>query len=236
MSKILLDKTSPPMSAKSRDDFVIGYELLEADTLNYFDPLHKNISIWIQSQAREILHSGNPVKHQPLSESQITAIIANAGSKQGGLVTRKDFSMAFDPIAEPEKNSLHSASSLECSVFDQTTSIIAEDVAPYVRSIVAYDAKLQQERARLSNLLSEGGRKGKRLRTTRSALSALEGGPRKNTRPEKYFRVPLNAHLVRNTGMQCWEDAVASEMQMRDSEVEIRRDESEDASGMTDSC
>jgi hypothetical protein len=81
-----------------------------------------------------------------------------------------------------------------------------------VRSIVAYDAKLQQERARLSNLLSEGGRKGKRLRTTRSALSALEGGARKTTRPEKYFRVPLNPHLVNRTGLQSWQDAVSAEI------------------------
>ena len=92
---------------------------------------------------------------------KVFAKIAAIGCRQERSICRQDFSIAFDPISEPERNTVQSASSLEHSVFDRTTTTIAIDVAPYVRSIVAYDAKLQQERAQLSNLLSEGGRKGK---------------------------------------------------------------------------
>jgi hypothetical protein len=101
-------------------------------------------------------------------------------------------------------------------VFDRTTTLICLDVAPYIRSIVAYDATLAAERARLSNLLSEGGgsRKGKRLRTTRSALSALEGGARRTTRREKYFRVLLNPYLIARTGKKEWREAVEREMEI----------------------
>jgi hypothetical protein len=225
------------VTGKARDDFIIGYELLQADTMTSFDMLNKDIAICIKSQARELLQSDNHVGFEAPSEAQVSAKIAALGCRQDRLICRKDFSVAFDPIAEPERTSVHSASSLENSVFDRTTTTIAVDVAPYVRSIVAYDAKLQQERARLSNLLSEGGRKGKRLRTTRSALSALEGGTRKTTRPEKYFRVPLNPHLVNRTGLQSWQDALSAEMSESEArETPLALDGREGSSpGMTDS-
>lgn len=212
IKKILLDACCPPLSAKLRDDFVIGYELLQADTLTSYDTLGKDVSIWIKSQTRDLLQPDSQPNLKAPCEAKISSNIASIGRKYDNAISRKDFSLAFDPIAEPEKTIFQSSSSLDPSVFDRVTSTIAIDVAPYVRSIVAHDAKLQQERARLSNLLSEGGRKGKRLRTTRSALSALEGGTRRTTRPERYFRVPLNPHLVSRTGLQSWQDAVAAEM------------------------
>lgn len=211
-TKVLLDTVAPQAAAKARDDFIIGYELLQADTMVSYTMLDKEIAIWIKSQARELLQFDGLARFEAPSEAQVSAKIADLGCRRDDLICRQDFSIAFDPIAEPERNTVQSASLLEHSVFDRTTTTIAVDVAPYVRSIVAYDAKLQQERARLSNLLSEGGRRGKRLRTTRSALSALEGGARKTTRPEKYFRVPLNPHLVNRTGLQSWQDALSAEM------------------------
>lgn len=124
-------------------------------------------------------------------------------------MTRRDLSAAFDPIAETDASS-HS-SSLEPSVFDRTMNLITLDVAPFVRSIVAYDLRLQQERLRLSNLVSAGGRSGKRMRTTRAANAALEGGMRKSTRPDRYFGNTLNSDLVLRTGKQAWLDAVTSD-------------------------
>lgn len=97
-------------------------------------------------------------------------------------ISRKDFS-AFDPIAGD-------SDALEYSVFDGPLAAIALDVAPYVRSIVAHDAQLQKERLKMS---------GARMRTTRAALSALEGGARKTTRL-KWFDAPLNADAVMLTG------------------------------------
>lgn len=210
--KVLLDTGTPLVTAKARDDFIVGYELLQVDTRASYDTLNKDIAICIKSRARELSQFVNQAGFEAPSEAQVSAKIAALGCQRELSICRQDFSIAFNPIAEAERNAVQSASSLEHSVFDRTTSTIAVDVAPFVRSIVAYDAKLQEERARLSNLLSEGGRKGKRLRTTRSALSALEGGARKTTRPEKYFRVPLNPYLVNRTGLQIWQDALSAEM------------------------
>src|SRR5689334_14137978 len=129
------------------------------------------------------------------------------------VITRTDFSLAFDPIssADISGGAFTNSGSMEPSVFDRTLGIITHDAAPYVRSIVAYDMRLQQNRLRLSNLLSEGGsgsssdRRYKRLRTTRSAFSALEGGSRSSTRRERYFvAMNLNPYFVLRTGGEGW--------------------------------
>jgi hypothetical protein len=144
------------------------------------------------------------------SEAHIISLIRDQISSPEFLLTRQDLSTAFDPISEPEKSYVWSTVQLEASVFDRSKTIITTDLAPYVRSIVSYDAKLQEERSRMSNLLSEGGRKGKRMRTTRSAMSALEGGARSTTRKDKYFGPMLNPYLALKTGMPNWLEAVSA--------------------------
>lgn len=146
-------------------------------------------------------------------ETTIIQLIRKESTSPGQSLTRRDFSAAFDPIAEPEKTPLYTTGQLEASVVDRTMNIIVEDMAPYVRSIVEFDTRLQAERAKLSNLMSEGGgRKGKRIRTTRAAMSALEGGVRSTTRREKYFGSSLNPYFVMSTGMQSWTDAALAVM------------------------
>jgi hypothetical protein len=173
----------------------------------------------MKSRARNILQVDQHIKNwfdippelnRP-SEGRIIELIRNKSCSPESSLVRRDFSLAFDPISEPEKTSLHSTGSLEASSFDRNLSLITVDIAPYVRSIVAYDAQLQQDRMRLGNLMSAGGRKTKRMRTTRSAMSALEGGARSTTRKDRYFGPGLNPHFVLKTGMQSWLDAALAE-------------------------
>ena len=150
------------------------------------------------------------------SEGDVIRQITAQATEAEVRLTRKDLSLAFDPIAEPAQ--LWSSNVELCS-FDRTTTLIAEDLAPYIRSIVAYDGRLQQERTKMSNLLSEGGRPGKKLRTTRAALSALEGGTRKTTRRERWFTGKVNAYHVMRTGLRSWSDAAALEVLTRAEEL-----------------
>jgi hypothetical protein len=171
----------------------------------------------MKSRARNYLQVDQQIQHgfevqteldRP-SEADVVRLIRKHATVPENLLTRHDLSLAFDPISEPEKTYVLTTTSLEGSSFDRTMSVITEDLAPYVRSIVAYDARLQQDRAKLSNLMSEGGRKGKRMRTTRAAMSALEGGARSTTRRDKYFAHPaLNPYLVLKTGLKSWQDAL----------------------------
>lgn len=173
----------------------------------------------MKSMARTSLESRTAMllpQHTPrlpaLDEARTTEMIRHHFSTppvDAAVISRIDFAMAFDPIATSDKALSSSVSYLDPSVLDRNMEPITLDVAPYVRSIVAYDANLQQQRLRLSNLISEGGRKGpKRMRTTRAAYSAMEGGSRKTTRADKWFKAELNPHLVMNTGGKGWTELV----------------------------
>ena len=72
-------------------------------------------------------------------------------------------------------------------------STIAIDVAPYVRSIVAYDLRLEQQRDELFGL------QGKKSRSTRAARAAAEGGDKASTRRERWFPGDLDLAAVLNT-------------------------------------
>ena len=173
----------------------------------------------MRSRARKYLHIDQHVNHnfevpselaRP-SELDVIRIITTEVTKPEIPFTRKDLSLAFDPVAEPEKLWPPSPTVMELCSFDRTTALITEDLAPYIRSIVAYDSRLQQDRAKLSNLLSEGGRPGKRMRTTRAAMSALEGGARNTTRRDRWFTGKVNPYVVMKTGMQSWTEAALLE-------------------------
>ena len=124
-------------------------------------------------------------------------------------ITRMDFAFAFDPIAEADTGSAAApATYLDPSVFDRTLTLITLDVAPYVRGIVGYEMYLQRQRQKLSKVLGDGARGSqgkKRMRTTRAALSALEGGSRSTTRGERWFKADLNPFLVMKTAGEGWD-------------------------------
>lgn len=141
----------------------------------------------------------------PLDETKAMGCIQSSfttPAAEAAEISRIDFAFAFDPIAVSESSQMGPVSYLDPSVFDRTFKMIILDVAPFVRSIVAYDSRLQKQRQKLSSLVSEGGRltKGpKRMRTTRAALSALEGGSRSTTRGQTWFTNDLNPHIVMKT-------------------------------------
>ncbi|RMZ89444.1 hypothetical protein DV736_g3309, partial [Chaetothyriales sp. CBS 134916] len=71
---------------------------------------------------------------------------------------------------------------------------VVTEVAPYVRSIVAFDQQLRQRRFELS-----GGSQGGKQRTTRAARAAQEGGDKSNTRRERWFPKELDYDAVLQT-------------------------------------
>ncbi|KAF3026790.1 hypothetical protein E8E14_014888 [Neopestalotiopsis sp. 37M] len=210
LNRVSLDPTLPPWSIKTKDDFVLGLQPIDAPLLSRYSTATFDMATSIRSFASSRLADTSLMRHsehfQVDEHSAINKIRANSGklfSSSG--ITRRDYSMAFDPIAVSEKSLGQSSGHLDPSVFDRTMKMITLDVAPYVRSIVAYDQRLQAERLLRSNLLSEGGKPKKRGRSTRAAYSALEGGARSSTRREKYFSADINPHLVMRTGGKGWD-------------------------------
>ncbi|KAL2752336.1 hypothetical protein ACRALDRAFT_212775 [Sodiomyces alcalophilus JCM 7366] len=221
-----LDPTQPAIPAKMRDDYVIGCKLLETPVLADYDHTSTSASLSLKSQARSLVPSVHasrcwpvPVSMQRLEEpTAIRKIRAHLSSgTQCETVTRRDISLAFDPIAASDRQALLPSSYLDPSVFDRTMELISLDVAPYVRGILAHERCLAEERRQQSCLLSEGGRPGKRTRRTRVAMSAGEG--LSGLRRESHFRVRLNPHHVMRTGGEGWHEAVVEEMRGGEEEV-----------------
>jgi len=52
------------------------------------------------------------------------------------------------------------------------------------------------------------------MRTTRAALSALEGGSRSTTRGERWFKADINPYLVAKTAGEGWNCAVSAGSEM----------------------
>ena len=156
---------------------------------------------------------------------------------------------ALDPLSQPSTRTILGHRSPGITTIDQPTSILAVDVAPWVRGIVHFDLQLEQERLKLSGLLSQGGRKGKKQRTTRASRAALEGGRKESTRRERWYDGTLNLAMVVATEGEGWRGAQQEELVGRkkeeitseriggldgagegDSDVELRR-ASREASG-----
>ncbi|KAI0480922.1 hypothetical protein GGR56DRAFT_628146 [Xylariaceae sp. FL0804] len=209
-NKTPLDATVPVINPKSLEDFTVGQQLIEASHLCSYSTISSDVSDALRSLAQQQLPQTDDSRPYPtaqLGEHQAIARIeghTNTSLDAKSAVKRADYSAAFDSIAASEKTM--AGGYLDPSVFDGTMSSICLDVAPYVRSIVAYDQRLQEERRARSNLLSQGGKPGKkRMRTTRSAFSALEGGARARTRRENYFPADTNTYLVLKTGGEGWD-------------------------------
>jgi len=195
-----------------RSNFVEGYPLLQSDQVVEYSGLSTSLALTTRSQARRshsALDGGIPrvdVTEDHIIESIIDTKRQRSPSQS---LTREDLSAAFGPLVVPAKTSLAPPTGLLLSAFDRSSSLIVEDLAPYVRSIVSYDLRLEKERLRLSNLLSQGGRDGKRLRTTRASRAALEGGSKAHIRRERWLPTEANATLVLRTGGRGWQDVVA---------------------------
>lgn len=114
--------------------------------------------------------------------------------------TSAELAMVFSSIAG------HSRLPLTISSFDGPMSAIVQDLAPYVRSIVYSDMKLEEHRLQLNSLLAQDGRKGKRMRTTRASHAALEGGSKAHTRRDRWFPVDTNFTLILQSGGNGWQE------------------------------
>ncbi|ODA77057.1 hypothetical protein RJ55_07575 [Drechmeria coniospora] len=204
-----LDPTLPALPSKTKDDFTIGQTLLEVDMMSSSTLSNAAISMSLKYLGREILgrsmagldSTADSSSLRAVDEPKAISLLDSFFRTNRHQLTRLDVAGAFDPIAVSSK--AQPSSHLEPSVFDRTMKLILLDIAPWVRGIVAFDDQRMQERKKLSNLLSQGG-KTKRMRTTRSAYSALEGGERRLTRKERYFGHGVSTYMVMRTGAKSY--------------------------------
>lgn len=213
-----LDATCPDLPAKTYDDFIVGPKHIDTPFVTHHDSDSASLTFTVKSLAKSSLQArtiftattGAP-ELRPVTETQVIDHIRhNLSSPVPGswTINRLEFALAFDPLATSDCAPLQPTSYLDPSVFDRNMKLLVLDLAPFVRTIISYEADLQKQRLKLSSLISEGGggaaKGSKRMRTTRAALSALEGGSRSTIRGEKWFKAAINPILVARTAGTGW--------------------------------
>lgn len=190
------DSTQPELRGSARDNYIEGMPVKQGDEhVDYWDMSSAIYATMTLSAFRKF---GLPREAAPSAPKSLKR---KAPMDEPATLDRRAFS-CFDAIATPEEPS-SSATGLLQSVFDSPLSVVALDLAPYVRSIVQYDQALEEQRDRLDRLASHG-RSAKRARTTRAARSALEGGQRATIRRERWFTNDLDLEAVLATGGRDW--------------------------------
>ena len=203
LMKQKVDASLPGLSDKAKLNYTIGYPVLETDGSPGYSDIGESLVSSSLALARPdlMMDAATITVPNALERSLMDVILAaKARHSRNEHLTRSDF-VVFDLLAEP--SSSQQTTSFSTSSFDREFAVITTDLAPYVRSIAAYDLQLEAERLKLSNILSAGGI-AKRLRTTRAARSALEGGKRESTRRERWFDKNLNLQLVMETRGKTW--------------------------------
>ncbi|KAL8940495.1 MAG: hypothetical protein Q9216_002782 [Gyalolechia sp. 2 TL-2023] len=202
-----LDSTTPRLSEKDRVSYTEGLTLVQADLLRDHSGVSDSIAAALRAAARRICRKvAGLCQIRPLEEQFIIDLLPEMVQAQlrPKPVTPQTLSTAFTPLSRPSKGSSASRGPL-ISSFDGPTASIVEDIAPYVRTIVSYDLRLEEQRMQLG-LAAQNGRGGKRARTTRASRAALEGGSKANTRRERWFPTNTDLQSILASGGERWQE------------------------------
>lgn len=182
----------------------------------------------VKACARRLIQiSGTEIIDTSVGDEEMVSMITKnvQAHRSKGPKMRFDYAAVFEPIARSIKPVLGIPKGPQISIFDGSLSTITEDLAPYVRSIVSYDLRLEEQRGLLSSSLSQKGQNSKRQRTTRASRAALEGGSKAHTRRERWFPNNTNFDLVLQSGGQGWQDIALKQAMAESSEGETGLDE-----------
>lgn len=207
---ILLETGSPDIPDKARSDYVEGSNVLLAEPSCDPNGVSESLVLTLRACARRLLHGSTA--NIPRTNAEQTTIRLILDIVQTRLsqrpMTRERAAAAFDHITKSAAKSLGMPKHPQISAFDGPMSTILEDLAPYLRSIIAYDVRLEEQRRQLNALLSKPGLKSKKQRTTRASRAALEGGQKAHTRRERWFPKDTNFDLVLQSGGESWQDVL----------------------------
>jgi len=196
---IVLDTSQPKLLEKSRANFAEGAILLQADPLVDQTGTSTKIALTL----RLLAHRQLPPQHGPMADE----LPASLKALQKPLpVTPATLHEAFKPLKPPI-----------ISTFSTPISTLTTEVAPFIRSITAFDLRLEEQRRQLEASRSDlkDGVNSKRMRTTRASRAALEGGAKATTRRERWFPNTLNFGLVSKTGGEGWMEAALRRVDIR---------------------
>ncbi|OJD18262.1 hypothetical protein AJ78_01701 [Emergomyces pasteurianus Ep9510] len=221
----VFDPSSPEMTGKQRSTYTEGYQLLQADPLVDYTCLSTKIGISMTILLGNSFHGSSPSSDE---DTIIEQALQKFSSHKPIYPTRSELRDTFEPIME-NPDPFNPPSGRQSFSFDNGRAPISEDLAPYIRAIVAFDLRLEQQRLVLSGSISHNTKSSKRIRTTRASRAALEGGDKASIRKDRWFTGKLNSRSVLATGGLEWQHVLGLGIQ-RTSVGQHPRDERGDHS------
>jgi hypothetical protein len=181
---------------------VEGYPLLHAGCKPDYTGLSASIGSAACVLISHLIRADCPTDSECLAAERV--LKQAASSKIPGFSSR-DFFTAFESIMRADYVFPPPTGRVAPS-FENGIAAISEDLAPYIRAIMAFDLRLERYRLELSGLISQGTSGKRKARTTRASRAALEGGDKANTRRERWFARDANPSRILATGGKEWQD------------------------------
>ena len=197
-----VDPSAPPMPEKHRINYIEGHRLLHAD----LKPDYSSMGLAIGSTFEVLMGKAFRSKHNAVLEcTQALQVLAKLHGTHPIGTSDAHLTAAFEPMIRGDEISSFSTGRLAPS-FNNGAGPLWEDLAPYIRAIVAFDLRLEQYRLKLSGLLASSAGTKRKMRQTRASRAALEGGDKAHTRKERWFPPDTNSSRVLATGNREWQD------------------------------
>ena len=137
----------------------------------------------------------HPSIDRPVNRKSLTEFILRRPNVES--IRPKNLSDALEPLVE-DLRTFPPPTGRTAPSLDGLSTTIATDIAPYIRHIVLVDEQIERQRQEIDASSQGTGR----LRKTRRARAALEGGNVANTRVERWFPKDLDFVAVMATGGQ----------------------------------
>ncbi|KKA22737.1 hypothetical protein T310_3241 [Rasamsonia emersonii CBS 393.64] len=198
-----LDTSVPDLPEKQRSNYVEGYPLIHADC----KPDYTGLSASIGSTVGVLISHLICGDHQDSERLAVERVLEKAANSKITRFSGRDFITAFEPIMRADYV-FPPPTGRTAPSFENGTAVIAEDLAPYIRAIMAFDLRLEQYRLELSGLMSQGSSGKRKARTTRASRAALEGGDKATTRRERWFPRDANPSRILATGSKEWQNVL----------------------------
>ncbi|EXJ94445.1 hypothetical protein A1O1_02841 [Capronia coronata CBS 617.96] len=125
-------------------------------------------------------------------------------------LTRAAVADAMETLMEESRIGLPMSPGRKAPSLDNAAESLVTEVAPYIRSIVEHDQRLEHIRTELGG----GESQIKRQRKTRASRAALEGGSKITTRRDKWFPETLDFSAVLATAGNGWPTVRPGDVEM----------------------
>ena len=199
-----IDTTQPNLTDKTLCNYIEGFKVLQADPAIDYTGMIDSLALALRASTVATSHAA---EGSPINAQKVINLIPQGlrQSQTPPATTLLKLWSAFLPIANDSLAVSAAPKGMSNSSFDGPVSVILQDIAPYVRGIVSYDLRLEEQRRQLSALLAQPGAENKKTRTTRASRAALEGGSKANTRRERWFPKQTDFNSVLETGGKEWQ-------------------------------